>query len=105
MLKHCVFINFKPEIPTADRSAIMEELAGLKQHVPGLLAFEYGENLDFEGKSAGFSDGFIITFTDRQAHLEYDLHPDHTRLGNQLVEMCVRGHHGIMVFDLDVEDS
>lgn len=102
MLKHCVFLRFRPEIPVVERTATLQGLAGLVQEVEGLLSLEYGENLDFEGKSPGFLEGFIATFTDRQAHLRYEAHPDHIRLGNKLVDMCVGGHQGIVVFDLDV---
>ena len=102
MLKHCVFLNFKPEFTKVDRTAVFERLAGLEKEINGLKSVEYGENLDFESKSADYSDGFIATFTDRKAHLEYEAHPEHIKAGARLVEMCVDGYDGIMVFDLDI---
>ena len=102
MLKHCVFLNFKPESAPADHKAVFETLSDLQGEIPGMLSFAYGPNLDFEHKSQSYSQGFIATFTDRQAHLAYETHPAHIKAGAQLVDMCVGGYEGIMVFDLKV---
>ena len=102
MLKHCVFLNFKPDFTKDDRTEVFECLAGLTDEISGLKSVKYGENLDFENKSTEYSDGFIATFTDRQAHHEYESHPEHVKAGARLVEMCVGGYDGIIVFDLDI---
>ena len=102
MLKHCVFLNLKPDSNKADQKEVFEILAGLKGEIPELVSLEYGENLDFEKKSQAYSDGFIATFIDRQAHLEYEAHPEHVKASGRLVDMCVGGHEGIVVFDLEV---
>ena len=102
MLKHCVFLHFKPEYSTAEQTAVLRELAGLTDVVEGLVSVEYGENLDFEGKSPDYGQGFIATFTNSKALEQYASHPEHQRLGHRLVEMCVGGADGIIVFDLDV---
>ena len=75
----------------AETLATFEEIA---DDVPGMLDFSHGPNLDFEQKSAGFSGGFIITFTDRAAHLEYETHPLHISQGAKLVSMCEGGADG-----------
>jgi len=102
VLKHCVFMNYKAEVNAIERKDVMENLAKLMGQVDGLLAFEYGDNLDFENKSGIYQDGFIVTFKDRQSHLAYEAHPEHIKAGGRLVDMCVGGHNGIIVFDLDV---
>lgn len=102
MLKHCVFLNFKPECVKADCTEVFERLSGLTKEIEGLESVEYGKNLDFENKSTEYSDGFIATFTDLQALLEYAAHPEHVKAGSRLVEMCVGGYGGIIVFDLDI---
>jgi len=103
MLKHCVFLNFKKGFTKADRIEVFERLAALEKEINGLMFVEYGENLDFENKSADYSDGFIATFRDREAQHEYETHPDHIKAGARLVEMCVDGYDGIIVFDLEVD--
>ncbi|SDW51553.1 Dabb family protein [Roseicitreum antarcticum] len=101
MLKHCVFVNFKPGIPQDDRLAVLAGFKAVADDVEGLVDYAYGPNLDFENKSAAYGEGFIVTFTDRAAHLQYEAHPTHVRLGKQLVSMCQGGYDGIIVFDLE----
>ena len=101
MLKHCVFLNFKTEISESEQFDIFECLSILKDQIEGLVEFEYGNNLDFEHKSADYISGFIASFENRQALLEYNEHPEHVLLGAKLVSMCKDGHQGIIVFDIE----
>jgi len=101
MLKHCVFLNFKAHIAKAERLAVFHQLAGLVGEVEGTVDIHFGDNLDYENKSPEYSDGFIVTFTDRAAHLAYERHPQHVAAGGKLVEMCEGGHDGIIVFDIE----
>ena len=101
MIKHCVFLNFKSEISESEQFDIFEGLSNLKNQVEGLNDFEYGNNLDFEQKSADYNSGFIASFENRQALLEYNEHPEHALLGSKLVSMCKGGHQGIIVFDIE----
>lgn len=102
MLKHCVFVNFKEDSAPADRQAVLSGFAKVADDVPGMVDYCHGPNLDYENKSATYGDGFIVTFTDRDAHLAYENHPLHQELGARLVSMCVGGHDGIIVFDLEI---
>jgi len=101
MIKHCVFLNFKSEISESEQFDVFEGLSNLKNQVEGLNDFEYGNNLDFEQKSADYNSGFIASFENRQALLEYNEHPEHVLLGAKLVSMCKDGHQGIIVFDIE----
>ncbi|MDC1220481.1 Dabb family protein [Candidatus Pseudothioglobus sp. Uisw_041] len=101
MIKHCVFLNFKSETSESEQFDIFEGLSNLKNQIEGLNDFEYGNNLDFEQKSADFNSGFIASFENRQALLEYNEHPEHALLGSKLVSMCKGGHQGIIVFDIE----
>ena len=101
MIKHCVFLNFKSEISESEQFDIFEGLSNLKNQVEGLNDFEYGNNLDFEHKSANYNSGFIASFENHQALLEYNEHPEHARLGSKLVSMCKDRHQGIIVFDIE----
>ena len=101
MIKHCVFLNFKSEISESEQFDVFEGLSNLKNQVEGLNDFEYGNNLDFEQKSADYNSGFIASFENRQALLEYNEHPEHALLGSKLVSMCKEGHQGIIVFDIE----
>ena len=101
MIKHCVFLNFKSEISESEQFDVFEGFSNLKNQVEGLNDFEYGNNLDFEQKSADYNSGFIASFENRQALLEYNENPEHALLGSKLVSMCKGGHQGIIVFDIE----
>ena len=101
MIKHCVFLNFKSEISESEQFDVFEGLSNLKNQVEGLNDFEYGNNLDFEQKSADYNSGFIASFENRQALLEYNENPEHALLGSKLVSICKGGHQGIIVFDIE----
>jgi len=100
MIKHCVFLNFRSEISESEQFDVFKGLSNLKNQIEGLVAFEYGNNLDFEQKSANYNSGFIASFENHQALLEYNEHPEHVLLGSKLVSMCKGGHQGIIVFDI-----
>ena len=103
MLKHCVFLNFKNDVPTGEKEAIMEGLASLVGVVDGMVAMSFGPNLDFEKKTPDFDYGFIVTFRDRNAHLAYETHEAHIEMGGRLVAACDGGVDGIVVFDVEVD--
>uniref|UniRef100_A0A2A4YWE2 Stress-response A/B barrel domain-containing protein n=1 Tax=OCS116 cluster bacterium TaxID=2030921 RepID=A0A2A4YWE2_9PROT len=101
-IKHCVYMQFKPQYSVAERTAIMQRLADLKPIMNGFLSIEFGENLDFENKS-DCNAGFVIDFASEADLQNYASHPEHQKIGSQLVEMSVGGADGIIVFDLAVE--
>ncbi|MEX3010738.1 Dabb family protein [Hoeflea sp. TYP-13] len=102
MLKHCVFLSLRSEDELPAIEDAMELLAGLVGKVDGMIDFSWGPNRDFEAKSQAYQCGFVTTFTDREAHLAYEAHPDHVRAGGMLVAACRGGHDGIFVADLEV---
>ena len=70
MIRHCVFIRFKPTVSAAQKAEIYEEIAALKVRIPGLLAVHPGTNVSPEGgMDKGFSDGFIVDFDDSFARV------------------------------------
>ena len=101
MLEHCVFCAIRPDVSQDEVDAVMSRLRALSTEVPGMGSFRAGPNRDYEGKSAAWTFGFIITFTDRAAHLQYDANPLHKAAGAALCDLCVGGYAGITVFDLE----
>ncbi|MCA1968326.1 MAG: Dabb family protein, partial [Rhizobium sp.] len=43
MIRHCVFIRFKPETTKETKAAIYAEIAALKSRLPGFLAAHIGD--------------------------------------------------------------
>lgn len=102
MIRHCVFVRFRAEIPDTERSAIYAQLADLKSVIDGFLAISYGPNVSPEGLHQGFADGFIIDFVDEAARDAYLVHPDHKAAGSRLVAALENGRDGLVVFDIVV---
>lgn len=102
MLKHCVFLSLQSENEMPAIREAMAILAGLVDKVDGMNDFAWGPNRDFERKSQAYQCGFVVTFASREAHLAYEVHPDHVRAGGMLVSACRGGGEGIFVTDLDV---
>lgn len=102
MIRHCVFVRFRADVPETERSGIYAQLADLKQVIPGYLSISYGANVSPEGLHQGFTDGFIIDFVDEAARDAYLVHPDHTVAGARLVAALEGGTDGLIVFDIVV---
>ncbi|KKB09223.1 Dabb family protein [Devosia chinhatensis] len=102
MIRHCVFVRFRSDVPETERSAIYADLAALRQVVPGFLAISYGANVSPEGLHQGFKDGFTIDFVDDAARDAYLVHPDHKSAGGRLVAALDGGRDGLIVFDIVV---
>ncbi|MEM6277188.1 MAG: Dabb family protein [Pseudomonadota bacterium] len=81
---------------------VIVELDGFAMSLPGVVSFDAGPNLDFEGKSQGHPSGFVIVFQDRAALDGYAEHPKHKALGARLVTASEGGADGIVVYDLAV---
>lgn len=65
-VKHCVYMQFKPQYSLAQRRAILQKLANLKPIINGFLSIEFGQNLDCENKS-DCNAGFVIDFASQAA--------------------------------------
>lgn len=105
MIRHCVFIRFKPTISTAYKSELFNEIDMLKDRLPGMLAVHVGTNVSpEEGLDKGFSDGFIVDFADSFSRDAYLQDPGHRETGARLVAAAEGGVAGILVYDLETED-
>ncbi len=102
MIRHCVFLKFRPDVTAAEKADIYAGLAALVGRIEGLLTFTAGPNVSPEGKSRGYDDGFIMDLADRAALQRYLEDPGHKAAGAKLVSALEGGRDGLMVFDLDM---
>ena len=103
MIRHCVFIRFRTEIPEEQKAAIFAEIAALKSRLPGFLAAHVGGNVSPEvGMDKGFGEGFIVDFTDAAARDAYLEDPEHRKTGARIVAAAEGGVAGIFVYDLEI---
>jgi hypothetical protein len=101
MIRHCVWVKFRADVPKAERDAIYAQLAALKHHLPGMLSIAHGPNVSPEGLHQGFADGFVIDFVDAAARDAYLVDEAHKRAGGRLVAALEGGRQGLMVFDIE----
>lgn len=98
MIVHCVFCRVEDAVLCAK---VIDELETFSRSLAGVISFEGGPNCDFEHKSPGFEQGFVIRFRDAEALRLYAKHPVHQALGAKLVSCCSGGLDGIVVFDIE----
>lgn len=103
MIRHCVFIRFRPEISADEKVAIFAEIAALKSRLPGLVATYEGGNVSPEvGMDKGYSEGFIVDFADAAGRDAYLADPEHQKTGAKIVAAAQGGIDGIFVYDLEI---
>lgn len=99
---HCVFCKIRADVSADALNTVMDALMALRTEIPGILSARHGVNIDLEKKSQGYTHGFLMQFSDRDALKAYHTHPAHKRAGSSLVEICEDGAEGIMVFDVEL---
>lgn len=104
MIRHCVFIRFKPETSRERIDELFCEIDALKHQMDGVLAVHIGTNVSpEEGMDKGYSDGFIVDFDNAASRDIYLEDAEHQAVGAKLVEAAVNGVEGILVYDLEIE--
>lgn len=102
MIRHCVWVKFKPGVGMEERASIYADLQALVGRIDGLERATFGTNVSPEGLGQGFADGFAMDFVDARARDAYLVDPDHQAAGARLVGAAVDGLQGILVFDIEV---
>jgi hypothetical protein len=81
-LRHVVFFGFGKAQSPAAIVEVIRRFSELKELVPGIEDFEWGENSSPEGLDNGHSHAFLLTFANAQARDAYLVHPDHAAFAN-----------------------
>lgn len=106
MIRHCVFIRFKRGISSHVKTEIFDEIAALKERIPGYIAAHIGVNTSpEEGMDKGYAEGFIIDFADTIARDAYLADPEHAKVGARIVAAADGGVDGVLVYDLEITDD
>jgi hypothetical protein len=102
MIRHCVFVTFRDDVPADERAAIHADLEALRGHVGGMGPVHFSANVSPEPFARGLTHGFTIDFDDASARDAYLVHPEHRRAGARLVAALAGGTDGLLVIDLDL---
>lgn len=102
MIRHCVMLRLSARADRARLDRVMLNLADVVERIDGCSDFCAGPNRDFEDKTPDFPYGFTLDARDAAALAAYAVDPEHLTLGAQLVDMCVGGGAGIVVYDIEI---
>ena len=95
MLKHIVFMKFKPEVAEADIGGLKKELGVLPAVIPEIKAFEFGQDILHTERSWDFA--LVSAFDDLNAMKRYQVQPDHQVVLKKVRAMC----ESIVVVDFE----
>jgi hypothetical protein len=99
MIVHVVLMKLRPGVGEAELSALMAEIAALREGIPGYLGITWGHEAGFEPLARGYDFGFAVRFRSEADIRLYHVHPRHVAAGERLVALCEGGIDGVLVFD------
>ena len=86
MLKHIVFLKFKPGTNEDDIKGIEKGLAGLPDRIPEIKRYEFGRDILRSNRSYDFA--LLSEFEDQDAMKRYQVHPYHFAVLNKINAVC-----------------
>ena len=86
MLKHIVFLKFKPGTDEDDIKDIEKGLAGLPARIPEIKRYEFGRDILRSERSYDFA--LLSEFEDPDAMKRYQKHPYHFVVLNKINAVC-----------------
>ena len=104
-VRHIVLCRFRSEVAASSRLAFFEQIRRFAE-IPGIVFtnFECGFNISSEGYGLSFADGFMMDFASRDECITYLAHPTHRAIGARLIEALEGGVHGLLVFDINLDN-
>lgn len=94
-LRHVVLFAFKSSSTPDEIRAVEQAFADLPRQIPEILGFEWGTDVSVEGRAAGFTHCFVVTFADTAGRDAYLPHPAH----QTFVELVGPHREQVLVFD------
>lgn len=86
MIRHIVFLKFKPET-TQDRIAAIEQgLSALPAVIPEIKEYDFGR--DMVGSERSYDFALVSSFADMDAMKRYQVHPDHQAVLVKIKDAC-----------------
>lgn len=86
MLKHVVFMKFKPEVGDAGIQDLEKSLGALPAAIPEIKAYEFGRDIVRSERSYDFA--LVSAFESLETLKRYQVHPDHVLVLNKVRDMC-----------------
>jgi hypothetical protein len=77
VIRHILLLQPRPDATPAEIAECREAITSLPGRIPGLIDCHWGENFAAAERREGFTHGFTMDFTDREALKAYGPHPEH----------------------------
>ena len=88
-VRHVVVFKFRPTATDAQIREVTTAFGALKDQIPGIVSFEHGKNHSPEKLDQGFTNVYLVTFTNAAARDAYLPHPEHKKFGELLNRLGV----------------
>jgi len=99
--RHIVMFQFKEAATAEEIVAVEKSFAELPSKIGSIIAYEWGRSESVEGKNAGFSHCFFLTFKDKAGLEEYIPHPSHLEFKKLLLPILEKA----LVYDYTAKNS
>lgn len=97
MIEHLVLFKLKKDASSDQTETLLRHLLDLRSRIPGIVQASAGTN--FSARSQGYTHGFVVRFTDRQALDLYLTHPAHVAVVEQYVKPL---SEGVLALDYEI---
>lgn len=103
MIRHLVALRYAASTDDATKDQLMADLAGLGDHIDGILDFQVRKNVSVEDPLVrDFRDLFWFDFRDTDVRDTYLVDPTHQAIGARIVATLEGGADGVFVMDFEV---
>ncbi|PKN05121.1 MAG: stress responsive alpha-beta barrel domain-containing protein [Deltaproteobacteria bacterium HGW-Deltaproteobacteria-9] len=86
MLKHVVFMKFKPAVTATDIDQLNQALGGLPAAIAEIREFVFGQDIMRTERSWDFA--LVSAFDNMEAMNRYQVHPEHQIILQKVRAMC-----------------
>ena len=103
MIRHLVHLRFQSTVSDEEKAELYAELAGLSDHIDGILDFQTRKNISIETPLVrGYLDMFWLDLRDADVRATYLEDTTHQAIGGRIVAKLEGGADGVFVCDIDV---
>ena len=103
MIRHLVHLRFRDDVDDATKAGLYHRLAGLREHIDGIVDFQHRGNISVETPLVrGFLDMFWFDFRDASVRDAYLVDERHRQIGADIVACLEGGEDGVFVCDIEL---
>ena len=96
MITHIVLFKIKEQATKEQIKSFYENLYKIKEKIPGIVSISGGKNTSPEERDKGFTEGFIMTFKNKESRDNYLPHEEHQNIIKNYIEPII---DDVLVFD------